>query len=119
MAIQFYRYSLERARTDNDMDLYNESQYENRRCRDYIQDEETGFHANAYKDNFEIPEDYTRKQTLTNCERYITQELKEMESTIFSADEKLVSHTIMTEESPQILKSGLQNSMPGSKMMRN
>jgi DNA mismatch repair protein MutS len=38
-----------------------------------------------------VPEHYVRKQTLTNCERYITQELKEMENTIFSADEKLVA----------------------------
>lgn len=38
-----------------------------------------------------VPENYVRKQTLTNCERYITQELKELESTIFSADEKIVS----------------------------
>ncbi len=39
----------------------------------------------------DVPERYVRKQTLTNCERYITQELKEMENTIFSADEKLVA----------------------------
>ena len=39
----------------------------------------------------EVPERYVRKQTLTNCERYITQELKEMENTIFGADEKLVA----------------------------
>ena len=39
----------------------------------------------------EVPGRYIRKQTLTNCERYITQELKEMESTIFSADERLVA----------------------------
>ena len=39
----------------------------------------------------DVPDRYIRKQTLTNCERYITQELKEMENTIFSADEKLVS----------------------------
>ena len=38
-----------------------------------------------------VPDRYVRKQTLVNCERYITQELKEMESTIFSADEKLCS----------------------------
>ncbi len=38
----------------------------------------------------QVPERYVRKQTLTNCERYITQELKEMENTIFGADEKLV-----------------------------
>ncbi len=39
----------------------------------------------------DVPDRYIRKQTLTNCERYITQELKEMETTIFSADEKLVA----------------------------
>lgn len=38
-----------------------------------------------------VPDRYVRKQTLVNCERYITQELKEMESTIFSAEEKLCS----------------------------
>ena len=38
-----------------------------------------------------VPDRFVRKQTLTNCERYITQELKEMESTILGADEKLVS----------------------------
>ena len=39
----------------------------------------------------QVPPRFVRKQTLTNCERYITQELKEMENTIFGADEKLVS----------------------------
>ncbi len=39
----------------------------------------------------QVPDRFIRKQTLTNCERYITQELKEMESTIFSAEEKLVA----------------------------
>ncbi len=39
----------------------------------------------------DVPARYVRKQTLTNCERYITDELKEMESTIFGADEKLVA----------------------------
>ena len=38
-----------------------------------------------------VPERYIRKQTLTNCERYITQELKEMESTILGADDRLVA----------------------------
>ncbi len=37
----------------------------------------------------DVPDRFVRKQTLTNCERYITQELKEMETAIFSADEKL------------------------------
>ena len=39
----------------------------------------------------QVPGRFVRKQTLTNCERYITQELKEMENTIFNADEKLVT----------------------------
>ena len=39
----------------------------------------------------QVPDRYIRKQTLTTCERYITGELKEMENTIFTADEKLVS----------------------------
>lgn len=36
-----------------------------------------------------VPERYIRKQTLSNCERYITQELKDMESTILGAADKL------------------------------
>ncbi len=36
-----------------------------------------------------VPARYIRKQTLTNCERYITQELKEMESTVLGAQDKL------------------------------
>ena len=33
-------------------------------------------------------ENYIRKQTLTNCERYITQELKELEQQILGAREQ-------------------------------
>lgn len=36
-----------------------------------------------------VPERYIRKQTLTTSERFITEELKEMESTILGAEEKL------------------------------
>ena len=36
-----------------------------------------------------VPDRYIRKQTLANCERYITQELKNMESTILGAKDKL------------------------------
>lgn len=43
---------------------------------------------NSYK--AEVPEDYVRKQTLTNCERYITQELKELESKVLGAQERIV-----------------------------
>ena len=39
----------------------------------------------------EVPDRYIRKQTLSNCERYITEELKDMESTILGASDKLCS----------------------------
>ncbi len=38
-----------------------------------------------------VPEDYIRKQTLANGERYITQELKDMEATILGAADKVQS----------------------------
>lgn len=37
-----------------------------------------------------VPEDYIRKQTLSNCERYVTPELKEMEETILGAESKII-----------------------------
>ena len=37
----------------------------------------------------QVPDRYIRKQTLANCERYITQELKEMESRILGAADKV------------------------------
>ncbi|MGD9567876.1 MAG: DNA mismatch repair protein MutS [Sedimentibacter sp.] len=37
-----------------------------------------------------VPESYIRKQTLANCERYVTPELKEMEAKILNADEQLM-----------------------------
>lgn len=43
--------------------------------------------TNSFKDL--VPEDYIRKQTLTNAERYTTPELKEMEDTILNAEDKL------------------------------
>ena len=36
-----------------------------------------------------VPEHYIRRQTLANAERFVTNELKEMEDTIFSAEEKV------------------------------
>ena len=36
-----------------------------------------------------MPDNYIRKQTLTNAERYITQELKELEDLILGAEDKL------------------------------
>ena len=45
--------------------------------------------TNSFKDM--VPDRYIRKQTLTNCERFITPELKEIEDTILGADEKAVA----------------------------
>ncbi len=45
--------------------------------------------TNSYRDL--VPETYIRKQTLSNCERYITQELKDKESTILGAADKICS----------------------------
>lgn len=42
---------------------------------------------NAHKDK--VPEDWIRKQTLVNAERYITQELKDYERQILSAEDKI------------------------------
>jgi DNA mismatch repair protein MutS len=42
---------------------------------------------NTHKDK--VPEDWIRKQTLVNAERYITEELKEYESQILGAEEKI------------------------------
>ena len=45
--------------------------------------------TNSYKDL--VPEDYIRKQTLANAERYTTPRLKELEDTILNAEDKLQS----------------------------
>ncbi len=45
--------------------------------------------TNSYKDL--VPDDYMRKQTLTNAERYITPKLKELEDMILGAEDKLSS----------------------------
>ena len=39
----------------------------------------------------QVPERYIRKQTLANCERYITEELKKLENEILGAEEKIVA----------------------------
>jgi len=43
---------------------------------------------NAFKEL--VPEEYIRKQTLANCERYITGELKDLESKVLGAQERIV-----------------------------
>ncbi len=53
--------------------------------------------TNSYKD--QVPDYYTRKQTLANAERYITPELKELEDMILGAEDKLyaLEYEIYTE----------------------
>lgn len=43
--------------------------------------------TNSFKDK--VPDYFIRKQTLTNCERYTTPDLKELEDTILNAQDKL------------------------------
>ncbi|HEY4797688.1 MAG TPA: DNA mismatch repair protein MutS, partial [Bacteroidia bacterium] len=45
--------------------------------------------TNAHKSK--VPSDWIRKQTLSNCERYITEELKQYEEKILGAEEKILS----------------------------
>src|SRR5699024_5795016 len=46
--------------------------------------------TNKYKDSGLVPESWVRKQTLTNSERYITSELKEIEDKILGAEDKIL-----------------------------
>ena len=49
-----------------------------------------GYYLEVTKTNLHlVPEDYIRKQTLSNAERFITPELKEYETKILGADEKI------------------------------
>lgn len=50
-----------------------------------------GYYIEVTKSNIDlVPDHYIRKQTLTNCERYITQELKELESKVVHASERMI-----------------------------
>jgi len=50
-----------------------------------------GFYIEVTKSNYHlVPKDYIRKQTLANCERYVTQELKGIEDMILGAEEKSI-----------------------------
>ena len=51
-----------------------------------------GYYIEVTKSNLSlVPNNYIRKQTLTGGERYITEELKELESKVLGAEEKVVS----------------------------
>lgn len=45
--------------------------------------------TNKYKNQGLIPDTWVRKQTLSNCERYVTDDLKKLEQKILSAEEKI------------------------------
>lgn len=53
-----------------------------------------------------VPENYIRKQTLSNCERYITEELKDLEAKILSAKDKSVAleYEIISKIRKQVAK---------------
>ena len=51
-----------------------------------------GYYIEVSKSNYDlVPDHYIRKQTLVNCERYITQELKDLEHDILSAQDKITA----------------------------
>lgn len=50
-----------------------------------------GYYIEVTKTHLDkVPNDYIRKQTLANAERFITEELKELESKILNAEERLI-----------------------------
>jgi len=51
-----------------------------------------GYYFEVTKSNLDmVPYRYIRKQTLTNCERFVTQELKELEEKLSGAEEKRIA----------------------------
>ncbi len=65
--------------------------------------------TNRYKDQGLVPDHWTRKQTLTNAERYISEELKTLESDILGAEEKILK---LEEELYQQLLDWLSDYIP-------
>lgn len=67
---------------------------------------------NTHKDK--VPEEWIRKQTLVNAERYITEELKEYEQKILGAEEKILQlegrlYTELVEDSSEYINLIQQN----------
>ena len=59
-----------------------------------------GYYLEVTKSYYDlVPQEYIRKQTLANCERYVTQELKEMEEKILGAENKIteLEYQLFTE----------------------
>ena len=67
--------------------------------------------SNSYK--AQVPESYIRKQTLTTGERYITQELKELENKILGAHERLIAleHRLFNELLESLVPSSTASSV--------
>jgi DNA mismatch repair protein MutS len=66
-----------------------------------------GYYIEVTKANLsQVPQDYIRKQTLVNSERFITPELKEKESLILSAQEKMnaLEYDLFTEIREKVAK---------------
>ena len=91
---------------DRQIDSYRKDMYETKNLIDNIEQRERvstgipklkihhnkifGYYievTNSYKKL--VPESYTRKQTLANCERYTTNELRELEARVLTAREKI------------------------------
>lgn len=74
---------------------------------------------NAHKEK--VPEDWIRKQTLVNAERYITQELKEYEEQILSAEDRIYAkessiYSGLIAEIQKSIRSVQENSMVIAKL---
>ncbi len=68
-----------------------------------------GYYIEVTKKNLDaVPENYIRKQSLVNCERFISQELKEYEAKILGAEEKMIAleNEIMQTLREKIAKEG-------------
>ena len=70
-----------------------------------------GYYLEITKSNTHlVPDDYIRKQTLVNAERYITPELKEYEEKILTAQDKIlkIENTLLKEIHQVILNNSLK-----------
>jgi len=65
-----------------------------------------GYYLEVSKSNLDqVPDDYTRKQTLVNAERFITPELKEYEEKILTAEDEIgkIEHQIFIEAVEKVM----------------
>ncbi len=68
-----------------------------------------GYYIEVTKANAKlVPDDYIRKQTLTNAERYITPDLKEYETLILNAEERIleIERRVFTEVCQRVAQYG-------------